>query len=200
MTILKDKLSGEVKEEATIINSPAQTTLGASYIPAENLLLSLDVSFVDWSNYTPPWANVTGEKIIPLVAGEANLKDTILPKFGVEYTLLDDKLGLRGGYIFRQSPVPEQSGTSNLIDSDTHIISIGAGYGFTIMGVPKAIEIDLHFQYHLMTERETVKYDRTNPAYPGFTASGNVYNAGITLKFNFNPAERKASEEIDIES
>lgn len=199
VTVLNDKLSGEVKEEATIINSPAQTTLGVSYIPAENLLLSLDVSFVDWSNYTPPWANVTGEKINPLIAGEAELKDTILPKFGVEYTLLDNKLALRGGYIFRQSPVKEQTGTSNLIDSDTHIISFGGGYGFTIKDIKKAIEIDLHFQYHRLTERDTVKFERTNPAYPGFTSSGNVYNAGITIKFNFSAPKGKTDEDENFE-
>jgi long-chain fatty acid transport protein len=202
VTVLKDKLSGEVKEEATIVNSPAQTTLGASFLPVENILLSLDVSFVDWSNYTPPWANVTGEKISPLIAGEAKLKDTILPKFGIEYTLFNNRLALRGGYIFRQSPVPDQTGTSNLIDSDTHIFSCGAGYGFTVSGIQKAIEIDLHFQYHLMTERETVKYDEANPVYPGYTASGNVYNAGITIKFNFSAPQKKSEhdENIEIES
>lgn len=199
VTVIKDELSGEVKEEATIINSPAQTTLGASYIPAEHLLLSLDVSFVDWSNYTPPWANVTGEKISSLIAGKAKLKDTILPKFGVEYTLLDNKLALRSGYIYRQSPVPDQTETSNLIDSNTHIISLGTGYGFTIKGIQKAVEIDLHFQYHLMTERNTVKYNETNPTYPGFTASGNVYNAGITVKFNFSAPTKKSGDEEDIQ-
>jgi len=188
---ISDKLSGEVKEEAIIINSPAQTTLGGSIFAMDNLLLSLDVSFVDWSNYTPPWANVTGEKITSLIAGKANLKDTIMPKFGIEYTLLDNSMGIRGGYIFRQSPVPDQTGKSNLIDSDSHIFSIGTGYAFTIKGVKKAIEVDWHFQYQLMTSRKTVKYEKENPAYPGFTSKGNIYNTGITIKFNFSAPEKR---------
>ncbi len=200
ISIVDDKLSGVIKQEVTILNSPAQTTVGVSYRFSNDLTISGDLTFVDWSNYTPPWLEVVpegggiaGEQIKPLTASKAGLKDRMLPKVGIEYTMFNQALGLRCGYIFRQSPVPDQSGTSNLIDSDTHIISLGAGYGFTIMDVPKAIEIDFHFQYHLMTERDTVKYDETNPAYPGFTASGNVYNAGVTLKFNFKPPERKES-------
>lgn len=201
ISAVNDKLSGVVKEEATIINSPPQTTVGFSYMPGDKTTLSFDLSFVEWSEYTPPWSKVTGEKINSLIPGEVKLKDTMVPKFGVEY-YISDKFPVRAGYIFRATPVPPQTDKSNLIDSDTHIFSIGSGYDFTIKNIKRAIEIDLHFQYQLMTERSTTKYDRENPAYPGYTASGNIYNAGITFKFNFAapgktaPSEEKRETEI----
>lgn len=203
---IDDKLSGVVTQEATLVESPAQITIGASGNPFDNITLSADLSFVDWSHYTPPWITVkpagggiAGSQIVPLIAEKAGLRDTILPKFGIEYLMSDNTVALRAGYIFRQSPVPDQTEKSNLIDSDTHIFSIGTGYSINIKNVKKAIEIDFHFQYHLMTERKTEKFDKANPAYPGYTAKGNVYNTGITIKFNFVAPEKISNQNGDLE-
>ncbi|HEY4715931.1 MAG TPA: outer membrane protein transport protein [bacterium] len=205
-TTLNDDLTGPINLDMGGQHSPQQITIGFSYFMNDSLTMAADLGFVQWSAYTPPWVAVTlgneglGKAMTPLTRNDPGLRDTLLPKIGAEYTMIDHKLAVRGGYIFRQSPVPAQTGISNLIDSNTHIISTGMGYALAIMNVPKMIELDMHFQYQLMTKRETTKPENLidNPAYPGFTARGDIFNAGFTVKFNFPPPERV--EKIDIES
>lgn len=111
-----------VRLEAITLFSPDQFALGMAYNPTDDLFLLFDITYFVWSSLEDPFLTNNGniEKL--------EFEDTIIPRFGVEYHI--DDLALRAGYFFRPSPVPEQDGSRNLIDSSKHVFTFGAGYSF----------------------------------------------------------------------
>ncbi|UCD83999.1 MAG: hypothetical protein JSU92_12030 [Deltaproteobacteria bacterium] len=148
-------------------------------------------------------------------------------RVGMEYGLLNDSLKVRGGYYNRPSPVPDQTQVtdissnvapgetisevnylknlhdyvflgSNIVDCDTHGISLGVGYSFT-----DTISADIHFQYRILKERKMVKevdeehqewedeinnhfdYDEDEDFNATLTGGGGTWNTGMTLSLSF---------------
>ena len=117
--------------------SPHQIALGSSYLLKENWLLTADATYYFWSNYPGPFLeinapenSVTGR--IKIAGIEApNFSDVIVPRAGLEYAVWE-KLKLRAGYSFRTTPAPFPAQKAQLLDANTHRISLGAGYEFQL--------------------------------------------------------------------
>ncbi|UCD84000.1 MAG: outer membrane protein transport protein [Deltaproteobacteria bacterium] len=189
---MKMDFNMKVEDEAIAIwsydsYSPDQLRFGLSVDPLENLIVALEVTRVGWSNFKPPFwiAENKPERsgMLYMVLGDVFLpaeydafydkfNNIWVPRVGVEYSLLDDLLKLRGGYFFRLSPVPDQTQETNFIDCDTHAVSFGSGY--TILD---NISVSIHGQWRMLVEREMKKDDRDAT----ITGSGNAWNTGITL-------------------
>ena len=96
------------------------------------------------------------------------------------------QLPVRLGYVYEPSPLPEQVGVSNLIDSDRHTLTVGVGVTLNrpIEELPGAIHFDFHGAFTLLPERVMLKQ---NPAdFMGdYRASGSVFGGGGTLKVVF---------------
>jgi long-chain fatty acid transport protein len=146
-------------EAATISSfTPHQLAVGLSFQRVADLSLNFDLTWMHWSAYASPVAELFArlqaepppgtpvelpDSPLPTVPIPPELEDRFVPRFGVEYRgvrfgaerELDGndvalvELPLRLGYWYEASPVPDQGGETNLIDADRHTWTAGLGLG-----------------------------------------------------------------------
>ena len=119
----------------------------------------------------------------------ARFHDTVVPRVGLEWRHdpgAASLAALRAGYRFDPSPVPDQTGITNFLDSNRHVIS--AGGGFTIREDPGAIlariSLDLHGDVQLLEPRVIIKDNPVDPV-GDMRIGGHVVNIGVTLASSF---------------
>lgn len=182
---------------------PRQVVLGASYRPVDELSIGLDLTWVDWSSFQSPVSRSRTTLEVNVPPGiielppnpkpsqveDPGFEDRIVPRLGVEYRLRvapDLELPLRAGYVYEHTPIPPQTGVTNYVDTDRHVLSLGTGVVLHEPGalLPGALRFDLHAQLSLLPTRVTLK---DNPAdYVGdYRARGTIFNAGATLSVGF---------------
>lgn len=109
-----------------VFKLPSTLTLGAVNTGFAGWILSCDVMRTEWSRYDEL-------KIEPRDAGQTkggfiapkNWKNTLSYRFGAEYKY-SEHWTLRGGYVFDNSPVSEETRSFELPATDGHIFSLGA--------------------------------------------------------------------------
>jgi long-chain fatty acid transport protein len=184
---------------------PHQISLGASWQAIPELRVNLELTYVVWSAYRSPIGRVRAlieADIPPGLAGMVNLpvipdslpiaasfSDRIVPRLGVEGTAFhndDFTVNVRGGYFYEASPAPAQTGVANLVDTDRHAWSGGAGITFTSLRpfLPGRLSLDVHFQYSFMSPRAMIK---TSPIDPigDYIAWGNIFAFGASTEVVF---------------
>lgn len=146
------KMKGTVEDHPEVVLArikgtlplPATLTVGAVNSSIERWLLSCDVMHTTWSRYEEL-------RIEPRDAGQTkggfnapkNWEDSWSYRFGAEYKYCD-RWTLRGGYVYDNSPIPEETRNFDLPATDGHIFSLGAsrkqgnhifdmGYSYMIM-------------------------------------------------------------------
>ncbi len=186
---------------------PQQVVFGGSFLPLDRLKVNVDFTWINWSAYVTPVADLdvtldipppTGgwppgirpptvpvkSPIVPLV-----MSDRIVPHVGVEWRAFDRGRWtgfLRAGYSFQKSPVGTQNGVTNYVDRDRHTMAVGAGVlvdkPFVIL--PGDLRFDVHAQFDVLPTSLTTK---DNPADPigDYTAGGFIWNLGATLIAGF---------------
>jgi long-chain fatty acid transport protein len=124
-----------------------------------------------------------------LVADDVGFHDIVIPRVGVMYDFALDsnaKAQFRAGYAFEASPVPEQTGASNYLDSTRQVVSVG--YGLELAEPLPPIRLDLFYQQHILMPREHTKDEGVDPANvgsPHIESSGFVYNTGVIAGVKF---------------
>lgn len=201
--------------------SPQQLALGASFEPIQNLLIGFDVTWYEWSASKGPYVNAafpvdeesddseqnTGsasdvsqpsiaDTVTLPIMPDMNFRDIFVPRLGIEWTILDQALALRGGYRFQPTPVPQPSGRINLLDSNTHFFSFGGGYtwwpSWQDRGPaeawssqnPFSVSLDLYGTVGLLTRREVDK-GGSEEVLNDYTFSGVVYDMGLMITARF---------------
>ncbi len=152
---------------------PQQHSLGISYQWPKGLLTSVDLSLFRWSRYAP----ASRGRLDP------QWKDILIPRVGCEWRIVPN-VALRTGYFFEPSPVPGQTKTSNYIDNDRHVVSLGVGYTCRdpLHIVREPITIDLVAQYIHLSHRVTTKAQGYGPSYE---SRGNVVSVAGNITLNF---------------
>lgn len=185
---------------------PQQLSFGVAYKPLRTLRIGLDVTWVDWSAYKAPVGStdvvleltvppsfatyvtqpgpVMGSRPIP-----ANFADRFVPRLGVEWLAVETAhadVSLRAGYFYEHSPVPMQSGLSNFVDTDRHVLSAGAGLVMHDLGegLPGDLRLDAYFQGSYMVPRTMTKASLLDPT-GSYTAEGTIWAAGATAGVTF---------------
>lgn len=157
------KLTGTVEDHPVInfgrmkgtLKLPATLTVGFVNSSIERWILSCDIMHSTWSRYKElkieprdSWQTQGG------FVAPKNWKDTWSYRFGAEYKYCD-LWTLRGGYVFDQSPVPQDTRNFELPATDGHIFSLGAsrktgryelyvGYSYMILANGKAGQTSLN--------------------------------------------------------
>ncbi|MGZ3651551.1 MAG: OmpP1/FadL family transporter [Bdellovibrionota bacterium] len=195
-TKIQADVSAFVPIQGAIISDP-------SYTPAEWVLmgtwqaiplwtLSGEVSRVMWSKYISPYGSgnintyVIGDK-----ASSANFNNITVFRAGLEHEVPVNgatvkKIFYRGGYQYHPSPVPDQTGDTNFVDTKRHLFSAGVGAGIANPWKDDdVIDLDLFFQYNLLKNRQISKSSNLNVGAPGYLAGGNIllFGGGASLKF-----------------
>ncbi len=154
---------------------PDIISFGIAYMPTEKLTLALDAEQARWSTFKR--ADLDIDEEIPeagLVDSSSSLdwKDSWLYKIGVEYKV-DAALALRAGYVFVESPVPDDTLDPSNPDSDMHNINIG--FGYTI----DKIIIDFFYDAGFYEDRE-VDNDILDGEYRNF-----IHYTGVSVGYSF---------------
>lgn len=186
---------------------PHQLSFAASVEPIPNQLrISVEVTWLLWSQYQSPIGSSDIELVIDvppelsetimvpdMIAATrpvaANFSDRVVPRIGVEYTALrstDLVLDLRAGYFYENSPAPEQTGFANLVDTDRHAWSLGAGLELLSLRpvLPGSLSLDAHLSYAWLPPRTMQK---TSPIDPvgDYTAEGHIIAGGLSIEARF---------------
>lgn len=179
--------------------SPRQFELGTAFKPHQRVTVSADMTFMQWSEMQTDapisivYLSGGLADIFPAQNGPPppapNARDTWNPAVGAEYTALDHnnvQIDLRGGYRYRPTPIPEQTGLANYLDSNCHYISGGLGSTFRNFSeiIPRPLSLDFFVQYQLHEERIFHKTDPTD-SIGDFRIEGHWWNVGgsMTLRF-----------------
>ena len=157
--------SGDFESSITF---PTIVGLGYGIELTDAVRVEADVEWVEFSRYDS--LSLDAGNSNPLLNGPAsrnpraplvvrqNWKDTWTFGLGADWKVAEE-LTLRAGYIYLQSPVPEETLAPTLPDADRHVVSVGAGWH---RGVNR---VDLAYGYSIIGDR-TVTKDQ-NPAYNG---------------------------------
>lgn len=207
-------ISGEIREllgakpvsgtfDVTSFNtnlfSPQQVFFGLGWEVTPGTLLALDFGWLDWSAFPSDTATVTIDFALEVIDTAGLVPPSVAPvdpefsdiftiRVGAEQTLealpwLD--VALRAGYAFEPTPVPDQPGETNYVDTDKHLFTIGAGLGFLdplAASAPRPIQVDLGFQYFHYVPRTILK---ASPAdlIGDYTADGHVWSFSAGARF-----------------
>jgi long-chain fatty acid transport protein len=112
------------------INLPGFITTGLSYSPDERWTIEFDVYWIDWSkydmlklNYSKPVPAIMKKDAAPTIRDYHDTFDFCL---GLSYKATD-RITLRAGYLFDESPVPQESEDPIMYDSNKNILTMGIG-------------------------------------------------------------------------
>ncbi|MCA9518482.1 MAG: outer membrane protein transport protein [Myxococcales bacterium] len=176
-----EALSLAVDVEQTVLWTPHQLSLGASWTLTDPALtLALDATLAFWSGAPDPSprlsVDVEGYLLEAFgLAGALDLSthtapiavgftDTVTARVGAEWQATP-WLTLRGGYFYRPTPAPRQTGVTAYLDNDAHVLSLGAGFDFLspLKEAPTAVRLDLAAQLTLLPRRTALRADAKDP-------------------------------------
>jgi long-chain fatty acid transport protein len=117
------------------------------------------------------------------------LSNRLVPRVGAEYAFGLGKrteLSLRGGYAFEKSPVPDQRGQTNFVDTDRHLVSAGSGLLWKRPSplIGGDLSFDIHAQWSILVTRVTLK-DSAADFVGDYRAGGDIFNIGGTFSVRF---------------
>lgn len=171
--------------------TPAMASLGASYQGIAGVLLTGELQWAGWSRYKDTHNTYPSPR----------LKDVFSPRVAAESRY--DPWVFRAGYGYEPSPVPHQGGRTNIVDNDSHILTLGTARNFGLRGHGARAGVFVQARY-LVPRRETkepidpsdsnaprdalpyqpkwpVTWGVQNPGYPGWESGGWVFAAGIDI-------------------
>jgi long-chain fatty acid transport protein len=133
--------------------------IGLANTSIKNLSLGLDLVWTEWSTYDA--------LIITTPAGSGGLpknwENVISIRFGGEYAL-GESWALRAGYVWDESPVPDETRAPDLPGSDRQMLMAGVGWKRAGLGIdaaysyPWADKANMGTNYPLPGEFETTAH------------------------------------------
>ncbi len=151
---------------------PEQYAIGASYPLTRALTGSADLTYITWSRFVDEQGDGRPD---------TTLFDTVVPKAGLRYAITRD-LDVSGGYAFERSPVKDQTGTTNWLDGNKNLVSLGADYTFERIGFwHSPITISGYVQGTFFQPRDTWKTQTVTEYQDGYSSGGQVYDGGLQL-------------------
>ena len=147
---------------------PAELTIGASY-EFDKWLFAFDYNRTFWGVYESLDIDFAPENI-PDSFNPRNYKDSSTYRFGVQYAALD-KLDLRLGYYFDESPVQSGYFAPETPRNDSHGFTGGLSYQ-----VSSKVAIDASFAY--------LRFEEVDESYDHYQENGQEVSFGGTYKSN----------------
>ncbi len=181
--------------EYTAFKTPHTIALGVAYKPVSWTTITADVSWLNYKSFVIPAPQISVLDTSGAVIGvdqraNANLSDVFIPRVGVEFRPAETLgFAFRGGFTWLSSPVPPQTGRSNLLDADSFALAGGIGWHGVedITLFDSGIDFDLAARWVHMAEFANEKQAILpgNPGYPTLTGGGNIVSFHAQLKVGF---------------
>jgi long-subunit fatty acid transport protein len=195
---------------------PQQAVLGGSWQLHKHVKATFDATWINWSAYVAPVAQLDVVLDIPPPSGgwpatitppqapaptriePLRMHDRVVPHFGGEWrAIATHKLEafFRAGYEYAKSPIDPQTGLTNYVDRDRHTFSVGLGA--TTRGLarelPGSLSLDIHGALSELVSDTTHKNSAAD--FVGdYTARGRIVNVGATMTFAFDGWGTSAKE------
>ena len=191
----------EVGSFNTNFFSPHQIFFGLGWVSPWRTLFAIDLGWLHWSAFPTPTAKVDIDVQIPPLETDTLLpapatplspgfQDIVVIKTGLEHSFVHSpglSFVLRTGYGFEPSPTPAQTGLTNFMDADKHMVTAGVGVGLFAnphQGEEHPLQLDISTQMLLLEPTQTQK---DSPADPigDMEVSGEVWTLMIQAKGRF---------------
>lgn len=173
--------------------TPEQYTVGVAW-QRTGVTVTGDLIWSRWSNAPDPSPSFTvtldgadiGLGAIVADADPVDLaaEDTLEARIGAEWAV-QSNLWLRAGYGMRPTPLPSQTGFTNYLDSDAHVVGLGVGYS-----MPDPLErwdspviFELTVQGTILEDRRHEK--APDRAYDSYSAGGTIWHVAFTSRHDF---------------
>lgn len=156
------------------ITLPHTISFGVTAFPTERLMVGLNVDVVTWSSYESLTVNFVDNPQLSS-SDRKDWRNTFQLRIGAEYKVLQDNLPVRLGFIYDQSPVPDDTVGPELPDTDRYWLAFGLGYRW------KGIQADLAYQL-LITAKDQTSDSATFVGKRSATA--HIVSLGLGYKFD----------------
>lgn len=185
----------EVDIDGTSLYTPQQFTWGAAWDPTPTLTLTADLVWARWSAAPDPASRLVvtldtrplgfEELVARSDTVDLGAEDTLSPRLGVEWRP-EGAWILRGGYAFRPTPLPAQTGPYNHVDSDAHQLSVGFAWRVANPLARERAPLSLEWsgQVALLESRAMRKLDPDDPV-GDYRAGGPLWHSALTLRHVF---------------
>ena len=167
------------------LSTTAETTLslpqiigaGLSFRASENLELIADVNWNNWSVYEDIDFDFKDEtSYFTDSENPRDWEDTWTFRLGGEY-MLKERIALRAGYLFDQSPIPDKGIGPELPTNDRHGITAGFGYKWD------KVVLDLAYSHLFIKDRSVSESIRDPEPVGDYETSGDIFVASVGFKF-----------------
>lgn len=192
---------------ASALYTPQQLEVGVAWSPSAGVTFAGEVLWNRWSQFPDPSLRIDLDLTIPVLpivftdslVRDPGFRDTFSGRLGAEVWLARGEtldVALRAGYAFEPTPAPEQTGETNLLDNDRHIVSAGIGLRLhELFGqlLPRPLRVDGYFQAQVLASRTHVKSPEVpadNAGYPEVRGDGALYHAGLALSIELEMLSR----------
>jgi long-chain fatty acid transport protein len=167
---------GAITAEITL---PQTVWGGIAYSPVKNLEVEVNAVWIDWSEtFENGDLTINFTDAMVSTAQPQDYEDKVSYRFGVDYYLEAQKLGLRAGFVYDPTPIPSRTLTARLPDIDRKNITLGASKQFGNYGA------HLGMLWVTPGKRDT---DTADPYSPQFKAEYGVQafvvSLGVSAKF-----------------
>ena len=164
---------------STSITLPQQVVGGVAYRALPQLEIEANVLWTNWSKFK------TLDVVVPSTTGTGTMtlstdeqyQNTVTGRLGVEYSLPEQGLGLRAGFMYDPTPIKTQYLTVRLPDIDRYVATVGASKAFGDYSVHVGL------LYVLPQSRQTSN-DTNMPVNKG-TFDVQAFVASVTLAGTF---------------
>ncbi len=173
---------------------PHEVAFGVAVNPLDSLLLAVDATWYDYSTlrYSSPGVTVLdreGEALQESQRAPVVFSDVVAVRMGAEWAVQPEVL-VRAGYGFIPSPVPPQTGVTNLLDANRNTISLGVGLDAPVAWLWEGVSrlaLDIHGQVSLLESRAFEKdvFEPDNPGFPTISLSGGTFSVGFQARIWF---------------
>ena len=157
---------------------PAELGVGMSYKPMDKLLLAFDYSYTYWSIYEE--LRIDFKNGLPPSISKKNYHNTSTFRLGAEYQL-SDKMFVRAGYYFDQSPVSEGYFSPETPSTDTNNYTFGFGYKMNKWAIDLSL---LYLDGKERTDYTFVKGEGPSAHYFGGTYVSSAIIPGIGISYS----------------
>lgn len=165
-----------------VVTLPDSFSFGVAMYPMDKLSVELGAVYTLWSKYDELKINFS-DPLNPFdptsdeTVSEKNWDDVWRFNVGVEYAALD-WLDLRLGYVYDNTPVPDETIDYLLPDSDRQIFSGGLGFHQDNWAV------DVNYSYLLFADRD-IDERAEDYVYEGKVENADCHIAGISFTYKF---------------
>ena len=163
------------------VTLPDSFAFGVAVYPMDKLSVEVGAIYTLWSKYDELQINF-GDNVLPTATPDQstspkNWNDVWRFNVGVEYAALD-WLDLRLGYVYDNTPVPDDTIDYLLPDSDRQIFSTGLGFHKDNWAV------DVNYSYLLFADRDIDGRDE-DKVYDGEVNDADCHIAGVSFTYKF---------------